>query len=264
MTILFPAPHNPTPSGSLTPALTVADLGFIYPDGTEVLQQVSFELQAGERVGVLGPNGAGKTTLFKMICGLLKPSQGEVKLFDQPVETGSFRSDLGFVFQNPDDQLFSASVWEDIAFGPQNMGLPPDEVDRCVATALALTGTQSLTQRLPHHLSGGEKRMVAIATVVAMNPRLIIYDEPSANLDLRARRRLIQYLQDSEETLMIASHDLEMVLEVCDRVLLIDHGHIVADGKPEEVMQMRSLMESHGLEVPYSLASGSQTRKVEA
>ncbi len=260
MTILFPAPHNSMISEPFAPALTVADLSFAYPDRTSVLEQVSFELQAGERIGVLGPNGAGKTTLFKIICGLLRPTQGEVKLFNQPVEMGSFRSDLGFVFQNPDDQLFSASVWEDIAFGPQNMGLSPDEVDRCVAAALALTGTQSLTQRLPHHLSGGEKRMVAIATVVAMNPRLIIYDEPSANLDLRARRRLIQFLQDSKETLMVASHDLELVLEVCDRVLLIDHSHIVADGYPKEIMRERSLMESHGLEVPYSLLDRAVTQ----
>ena len=254
MTILFPAPHNSKVSKPSASALTVSGLSFAYPDNTEVLQQISFTLPVGGRIGILGPNGAGKTTLFKMICGLLKPSRGEVKLFDQPVGTGRFQSDLGFVFQNPDDQLFSASVWEDIAFGPQNMGLSPDDVDRCVASALALTGTQALKQRLPHHLSGGEKRMVAIATVVAMNPRLIIYDEPSANLDLRARRRLIQYLQDSGETLMVASHDLEMILEVCDRVLLIDHGHIVADGYPAEIMRERSLMESHGLEVPYSLS----------
>lgn len=263
MTLLFPNPQNPSvsetqqspaelPVSSL--ALAASGLSFAYPDGTEVLKQITFDVKTGERVGVLGPNGAGKTTLFKMICGLLRPTEGEVRLFDQLVETGCFRSDLGFVFQNPNDQLFSASVWEDIAFGPQNMGLPPDAVDRCVAHALALTGTQSLTQRLPHHLSGGEKRMVAIATVVAMNPRMIIYDEPSANLDLRARRRLIQYLQDSEETIMVASHDLEMILEVCDRVLLIDHGHIVADGNPREIMKERTLMESHGLEVPHSLA----------
>ncbi|MEO0378588.1 MAG: energy-coupling factor ABC transporter ATP-binding protein [Cyanobacteria bacterium P01_A01_bin.17] len=264
MTLLFPNPQNPsTPevqqSSAELPvsplALAVSGLSFAYPDGTDVLEQIAFDVMVGERVGVLGPNGAGKTTLFKMICGLLRPTEGEMCLFDQLIETGCFRSDLGFVFQNPNDQLFSASVWEDIAFGPQNMGLPPDAVDRCVANALTLTGTQSLTQRLPHHLSGGEKRMVAIATVVAMNPRLIIYDEPSANLDLRARRRLIQYLQDSEETIMVASHDLEMILEVCDRVFLIDHGHIVADGDPKEIMKERTLMESHGLEVPYSLGS---------
>jgi cobalt/nickel transport system ATP-binding protein len=260
MTVLFPNRQNPSaverqqsepPTGNV---LAVTNLSFAYPDGTNVLSQIAFTVESGARVGVLGPNGAGKTTLFKMICGLLSPTEGEVHLFEQRVDAGHFRSDLGFVFQNPDDQLFSASVWEDVAFGPQNMGLPPDAVDRCVAKALALTGTQSLMQRLPHHLSGGEKRMVAIATVVAMNPRLIIYDEPSANLDLRARRRLIEYLQASQETLMVASHDLEMVLEVCDRVLLIDHGHIVADGHPQEIMKQRSLMEAHGLEVPYSLA----------
>ena len=232
----------------------MTNLSFAYPDGTEVLRQLHLSLQAGERVGVLGPNGAGKTTFFKLLCGLLRPTQGAVTLFDQSVEFGRFRSDLGFVFQNPDDQLFSASVWEDIAFGPQNMGLSAEQVEERVAMAMALTGTQSLALRMPHHLSGGEKRMVAIATIVAMQPSLIIYDEPSANLDLRARRRLIQYLLHSEETFLVASHDLEMILEVCDRVVLLNNGHIVVDGDPSEIMQQRSLMESHGLEVPYSLA----------
>ncbi len=259
MTLLFPAPQNSTVSESqeTSTALVLKDLSFTYPDGTEVLQEIQLALKTGERVGVLGPNGAGKTTLFKLLCGLLRPSQGTIFLFDQSIEVGGFRPDLGFVFQNPDDQLFSASVWEDVAFGPQNMGLLPDQVDERVATALTLTGTQSLAQRLPHHLSGGEKRMVAIATVVAMQPSLMIYDEPSANLDLRARRRLIQYLLNSEETFLVASHDLELILEVCDRLLLLDHGHIIADGHPVEIMQQRTLMEAHGLEVPYSLASRS-------
>ncbi|NET34432.1 MAG: energy-coupling factor ABC transporter ATP-binding protein [Cyanothece sp. SIO1E1] len=234
-------------------AITTHDLSFSYPDRPHILQDVNLDVFPGERVGVIGPNGAGKTTLFLLMCGVLQPTSGQAFLFGHPVTAGRFRPDLGLVFQNPDDQLFSASVWDDIAFGPQNMGLPPTELEHRVAEALTLTGTQELSQRPPHHLSGGEKRMVAIASVLATHPQLIIYDEPSANLDFRARRRLIQFLQTSEQTMLISSHDLELILEVCDRVVLLDQGRIIADGKPVEIMNNQSLMEAHGLEKPYSL-----------
>jgi cobalt/nickel transport system ATP-binding protein len=188
-----------------------------------------------------------------LLCGVLKPKSGGISLFGEPLKQGQFRPEVGLLFQDPDDQLFSASVWDDIAFGPQNMGLPPEEVKARVNHAVEMTGTERLLNRLPHHLSGGEKQMVAIAGLLAMMPRVILYDEPTANLDLRTRRRLIRFLQASSETLLISAHDLEFILEVCDRVLLIDDGRIIADGNPKDIMGDQDLMENHGLEKPHSL-----------
>ncbi|MEO0533209.1 MAG: ABC transporter ATP-binding protein [Cyanobacteria bacterium P01_A01_bin.123] len=238
-----------------THALAVEELCFAYPDGLQVLQAVEFEIQWGERVGLIGPNGAGKTTLFMLLCGLLTPNQGEIRLFERAVVPGEFRSEIGLVFQNPADQLFSLSVRDDVAFGPINMGLSADEIERRVQAALYLTGMVEFADRPPHHLSGGQKRMVAIASVLAMHPQLIIYDEPSANLDIRARRRLIQFLQHAEQTTLVCSHDLDLILDVCDRVLLIDQGQIIADGPTREIMGNGSLMEAHGLECPYALSN---------
>ncbi len=238
------------------PAIQIQDLQVSYPDKPGILQKLNLKVPQGDRLGVIGPNGAGKTTCFHSICGLLKPTAGQIHIFDQQVIPGEFRPDVGLVFQNPDDQLFSASVWEDVAFGPENLRLPAAEVDRRVKQALQLTGTEPLADRPPHHLSGGQKRMVAIAGVLAMQPQVMIYDEPSANLDTRSRRRLIQFLQGSEETLMIASHDLEFILEVCERVILLDQGQVVAEGSCWEIMANEELMITHGLERPHSLYQG--------
>jgi cobalt/nickel transport system ATP-binding protein len=235
------------------PALLTSQLTFSYLDHSNVLQSVDLQIMTGERVGLVGPNGAGKTTLFLLTCGVLKPDAGEILLFGEPVLPGDFHPEIGLVFQHPDDQLFCPSVWDDVAFGPQNLGLSKAEVASRVETALSLTGTLELASRPPHHLSGGEKRMVSIAGVLAMQPRMIIYDEPNANLDIRSRRRFISFLETSRETILIASHDLELVLEVCDRVVLLDEGHIVADGDPRETMGDMELMEAHGLERPHSL-----------
>jgi cobalt/nickel transport system ATP-binding protein len=234
-------------------AIAIENLTFAYPRSPKILNQVTVHISTGERVGVICPNGAGKTTLFMTLCGVFRPTEGAVSVFGEPIIPGRFRSDIGLVFQNPDDQLFAASVRDDVAFGPENMGLSQDEIDVRVREALTLTGMSDHAHRPPHHLSGGEKRMVAIAGVIAMLPRLVIYDEPSANLDMRARRRLIQFLQTSHETMLISSHDLEFILEVCDRVLLLDGGEIVADGDPNEVMGDEALMLAHGLEKPHSL-----------
>jgi len=279
-----------------TPAIQVSQLGFSYPNQAQVLQDISLTIQPGERVGLIGPNGAGKSTLFLSICGILQPTSGEIQLFGKPVVTGEFRSEIGLVFQNPNDQLFCPSVWDDVAFGPENMGLSEAEIEHRVEEALAVTGIQKLAERVPHNLSGGEKCMVAIAGVLAMRPQLILYDEPSSNLDMRSRRRLINFLQSFEdkrqeaegrrqkaeptpnpskegnrrqegrgftsitaeavpvggyqETIIISSHDLELIIEVCDRVLLLDEGKLFADGKPQEVMRDKQLMEAHGLEQP--------------
>ena len=235
------------------PVITVSGLWFSYPERPNVLRDVSLTVLPGERVGLIGPNGSGKTTLFLQLCGVLKPSAGQIVVFGTPVVNGDFRSDMGLVFQNPDDQLFCPSVRDDVAFGPRNMGLSEDEIDARVTEALSTVDAVELADRPPHHLSEGEKRMVAIAGVLAMRPRLLIYDEPSANLDIRSRRRLIRLLQASTETILVASHDLELVLEVCQRVVLIDNGRIIADGSPREIMGDDRLMQAHGQEKPHSL-----------
>jgi len=232
------------------PVLEVSGLSFSYPDTPDVLRGINLQVWPGERVGFIGPNGAGKTTFFLLVCGVLRPEAGEILLFGRPVAPGEFRPEVGMVFQDPDDQLFCPSVRDDVAFGPLNLGLPKEEVEARVREALSITGVPDLADRPPHHLSEGEKRLVSIAGVLAMRPKLVIYDEPTSNLDIRYRRRLIRFLQSSDETLLIASHDLEFILEVCDRVVLMDEGRIVANGKPREVMGNVELMEAHGAPLP--------------
>lgn len=235
------------------PALRVSDLSYTYANKRIVLGGIDLCIHEGEKVGLIGPNGAGKTTFFLLACGVLKPEGGMIELFGEEMAAGKFHPEIGMVFQNSDDQLFSPSVWDDIAFGPQNLGLSLEQVNAQVRFAMETTGVVDLAERAPHHLSGGEKRMVSIAGVLAMQPRFIIYDEPSASLDMRSRRNLIQFLQKSKETLFVSSHDLELILEVCDRVVLLDEGCIVADGTPQEIMSDVDLMGAHGLEKPHSL-----------
>jgi len=234
-------------------ALVVSGLTFSYNENRVVLQDINLEVFPGERVGLIGPNGVGKTTFFLLVCGVLRPGAGAISLFGEPLDYGSFRPEVGLVFQNPDDQLFSPSVWDDVAFGPQNLGLSKKEVASRVEEALKTTGVSDLAHRAPHHLSEGEKRMVSTAGVLSMHPQLVIYDEPSANLDIRSRRRLIRFLQVAQETLLIASHDLELILDVCTRMVLLDEGRFIADGDPREIMANVALMEAHGLERPHSL-----------
>ena len=207
-----------------TPALCISGLSFSYPKRSNVLRGITLTVAHGERVALVGPSGTGKPTLFLLVCGVLKPGAGEIAIFGKPMKPGELQPEVGLVFQNADDQLFSPSVRDDVAFGPQNLGLSKARVDARVDEALRTTGTLDLVGRPPHQLSGGEKRMVAIAGVLAMRPRLMIYDEPSSNLDIRSRRRSIRFLQHSPETLLVASHDLESMIEVCDRVVLPDEG----------------------------------------
>jgi cobalt/nickel transport system ATP-binding protein len=234
-------------------ALQVSNLCFNYQHNYAALTDINLKIGLRESVGLIGANGAGKTTLFFNLCGVMTPSYGEIKLFNRLVKPGEFRSEIGLVFQNPEDQLFCPTVRDDIAFGPENMGLSPQEVKHRVNEALYLTGVSHLADRIPYQLSGGEKCMVAIASVLAMRPKILLYDEPSANLDLRARRRLIDFLKTSAETIIISSHDLELILEVCDRVILLNQGTVVADGLPAKIMSDQVLMEANGLEVPHSL-----------
>ena len=234
-------------------AIATQNLTFQYPNHEPVLTNLSLSIQVGQRVGIIGHNGCGKTTLFTLLCGVLAPSSGTISLLSKPVQPGQFRPEIGMLLQDPDDQLFSPTVREDISFGPENMGFSADVVSQRVREALSTTGMDFLAARTPHHLSGGEKQMVAIASLLAMQPQVVLYDAPAASLDMRTRRRLISFLQRSTETMLVSSHDLEFILDVCDRVLLIDNGRSIADGDPMTIMGNQQLMEAHGLEKPHSL-----------
>jgi len=238
-------------------AIEVRELSYAYPQGPTALDGVSFEVPAGQSVGLVGPNGAGKTSLFLCLSGVLKARAkvlhvGGVDVLD-PTQRKGLPAQVGIVFQNSDDQLFNATVFDDVAFGPLNLGLPPDEVRRRVAEALDRVSMAGQEARVPFHLSGGEKRRVALAGVLAMRPSVLLLDEPSMYLDPRGRRELIGLLNGLGGTKVIAAHDLEMILRTCGRVLLLDRGRLVADGEPRAVLADEGLMEAHGLEVPYSL-----------
>lgn len=238
------------------PVVEIRDLFFAYPDGTEALKGVSFRIDHGGAVALVGANGAGKSTLLLHLNGYLPTTRGEVRIGDTALtrETASLaRRAVGMVFQDPDDQLFMPTVAEDVAFGPLNAGLPTDQVELRVATALARVGMAHVRDRPPYRLSAGEKRAVAIATVLAMTPDILVMDEPSSNLDPRARRRLIELLQSFEHTKIIATHDLELVVEVCSRVIVLDGGKVVADGPASDILSDEPLMLAHGLERPHSL-----------
>ena len=233
-------------------------LTYRYPDGVDALQDVSLHIKHGERVGLVGPNGAGKTTLFLVLSGVIDSFKGSVFIAGCDLGNREGRiqvhKKLGIVFQNADDQLFNTSVYEDIAFGPLNMGLSEEEARQRVDRAMALAGLgPEYSDRLPTHLSGGEKRRVAIAGVLAMEPQVLLLDEPSSDLDPRGRRELVQFLDGLSITRMISSHNLEFVLETCERILVFDGGKIRADGPACEVLSDEDLMLKHGLEVPPSL-----------
>jgi len=234
----------------------VRDLSFAYPDGTEALRGISFRVEHGEAVALIGGNGAGKSTLLLHLNGYLSTRRGEVRIGDTLLtrETAALaRRAIGMVFQDPDDQLFMPTVAEDVAFGPLNAGLPPDQAEQRVASALARVGMAHLRDRPPYRLSAGEKRAVAIATVLAMVPDILLLDEPSSNLDPRGRRRLIELLRSFEHTRMIATHDLELVVEVCSRVIVLDGGRVVADGPARDILNDDALMLAHALERPHIL-----------
>ena len=239
------------------PAIDATDLSYAYPEGARALDRVTFRVAAGEGVGLVGPNGAGKTSLFLCLSGVLAAQGGALSVAGLDLRDGAQRRKLpahvGIVFQNSVDQLFNATVFDDVAFGPLNLGLPPDEVRRRVAEALARVGMTGQEQRVPFHLSGGEKRRVALAGVLAMRPSILLLDEPSMYLDPRGRRELIALIGTLGGTRLIASHDLEMILRTCERTLLLDHGKLIADGPTRTLLADAALMEEHGLEVPASL-----------
>ena len=233
--------------------ISVRNLEFSFPLQEPVLKGVNIEVSPGEKVGIIGPNGSGKTTLFLLLTGILCPDSGSLSVLDTPVKTGIFNSSLGFVFQNPDDQLFCPTVRDDLGFGLLNLGYSKEEADSMIDAYLTRLEMSDLAERPPHNLSGGEKRMISIAGVIIMNPTVVLLDEPEASLDSRARRQLIEFLRNSNETLLIASHDLEFLLETCERTVLLDNGRICADGASREIMGDEPLMNSHGFEKPHSL-----------
>jgi cobalt/nickel transport system ATP-binding protein len=236
-----------------TPAtLLVENLSFSYPDGQMALRDVSLRIGYGEKVALVGPNGAGKSTLILHLNGILS-GQGQVHVAGLSVTRPNLptvRAKVGMVFQNPDDQLFSPTVFEDVAFGPLHMGLPEDEVRIRVDRALRQVGMSHYAERLSHHLSVGEKKRISIATVLSMEPEILILDEPSAGLDPRARRGLMTLLRDVPLTMLVSTHDMLMVRELFPRMVIMDEGRIVADGPTEWLMNDTQLLEAHGLERP--------------
>ena len=230
----------------------VNDLNFAYPDGHVALRGVNLNLCEGEKVALVGPNGAGKSTLMLHLNGILG-DKADISISGLSLDTGNLpviRALVGLVFQNPDDQLFSPTVFDDIAFGPLHMGLPEDKVHQRVEEALASVGMEGFGERLSHHLSVGQKKRIAIATVLSMRPQILVLDEPSAGLDPRARRALINLLRDLPITQLVSTHDLRMVQELFPRMVIMDEGEIVADGPTPELMANQALLEAHGLEQP--------------
>lgn len=229
---------------------------FEYPDGTKALNGINILITHGESVGIVGANGSGKTTFLMHLNGYLLPTSGTINIGDVILNKKTrleIRKKVGVVFQNPDDQLFMPTVYEDVAFGPINLGLDESVVEIKVKKALETVGCYELKNKPPHHLSGGQKRAVAIASVIAMEPDILAMDEPSSNLDPKSRRSLINLLKSFTHTKIIASHDLDMILDICERCVVIKDGVIVADGPSKIILSDEKLLEENNLELPLSL-----------
>jgi len=230
--------------------LQIQDLHFAYPDGHQALRGINLSVCEGEKIALVGPNGAGKSTLMLHLNGILG-EDSPITIAGLKLEKGNLpliRALVGLVFQNPDDQLFSPTVFEDIAFGPLHMGLPEEEVRARVEEALAVVGMDDFGSRLSHHLSMGQKKRIAIATVLAMHPQILVLDEPSAGLDPRARRALINFLRDLPITMLVSTHDLRMAADLFPRMVIMDEGKIVADGPTQTLLEDEELLFTHGLE----------------
>ncbi|MDO8302091.1 MAG: ATP-binding cassette domain-containing protein [Sedimentisphaerales bacterium] len=235
----------------MAPAIEIENFSYRYADGTDAVRGISLSIGHGERVAFIGPNGAGKSTLLLGMLGFVKGS-GRVLIDGIEVRrenTKKIRTLTGSVLQDPDEQLFMPTLFDDVAFGPLNMGLEEAEIRRRVEHALATVGLEGKGHRPPHHLSAGQKRAAAIATVLSMSPKIITMDEPDSSLDPRSRKRLVELLRTLTQTLVIASCNMEFVAQLCERVILIDGGKIVADGKAKAILSDAALMEEHGLEI---------------
>ena len=231
----------------------VAGVAFAYPGGHAVLEDVSFDVGAGERVGLVGPNGAGKSTLLHLLVGLDEPSAGAITVAGIPVRPGRLaevRSHVGMVFQDPDDQLFLPTLVEDVAFGPLNQGVPPAEARRLAEEQLEALGLAAMAERAAHHTSGGERRRAALATALVSRPEVLLLDEPTDGLDARGRQAIVRILRARPEALVVATHDLDVVRAVCSRMLVLDRGRLVADGPTERILGDAVLLSRHGIRVP--------------
>jgi cobalt/nickel transport system ATP-binding protein len=237
-------------------SLEISGLAYAYPDGNQALYGVNLSINQGERVALLGPNGAGKTTLVLHLNGIIPTMQGQVRVAGELVDSKnaesikSVRHKVGIVFQDPDDQLFMPTVGQDVAFGPYNAGLRGIELDKAVKEALELVGMSEFIDRPPHHLSFGQRRRVAVATVLAMKPEILVMDEPSSNLDPAARRELAEIITSLDVTLLMVTHDLPFAHELCQRAVILSAGVVAADDEISRVLSDKQLLTAHRLELP--------------
>lgn len=242
------------------PSVQVTALHYAYPDGNQALNGVNLTIEKGERVALLGPNGAGKTTLVMHLNGILSPTSGSISISEFTLDsenkevTKKVREKVGIVFQDPDDQLFMPTVFEDVAFGPTNMGLSKEEIESRSVKALEMVGMLALRERAPHHLSFGQRRRVAVATVLAMEPEILILDEPSSNLDPASRRELSEILLSLDVTILMVTHDLPYAFEICQRSLILNQGEIVADDQTVNILRNEKLLLANRLELPKGFA----------
>lgn len=247
------------PETTAQPLLELAGVSYRYPDGTEALRDVSLAVREGRSLALLGPNGAGKSTLLLHLNGILRAVAGAVRVDGREVSDATVRDirrDVGLVFQDPDDQLFMTTLYEDVAFGPLNLGLSAEEVDRRVHAALHNVGLADAASRPGHHLSFGQRKRAALATVLVMEPRVLVLDEPTANLDPRSRRQMVELLRSLGTTALVATHDMDVAWELCEDAAVLDGGTIVARGTREEILTDEALLAEHGLELPWAVRSG--------
>lgn len=241
----------------MTPVIEISGLAYAYPDGHQALFGIDVAIDRGERVALLGPNGAGKTTFVLHLNGILYGGAGKVRIAGSDVtpadrdQVREIRRRVGVVFQDPDDQLFMPTVRDDVAFGPANLGLRGAELDSRVAEALQAVGMDDVADRAPHHLSFGQRRRVAVATVLAMRPDVLVLDEPTSNLDPASRRELSEVIRSLDVTTLVVTHDLPYALELCERSIVLSGGTIVADGPTPEILSDDDLLREHRLELPY-------------
>ena len=239
-----------------SPLIELSGVGYRYPDGTEALGGVDLVVHQGRSLALLGPNGAGKSTLLLHLNGILRATSGSVRVGGRTVDDATVRDvrmDVGLVFQDPDDQLFMTTLYEDVAFGPLNMGLGAEETAGRVHRALHEVGLADAASRPGHHLSFGQRKRAALATVMVMEPRVLVLDEPTANLDPRSRRQMIELLQSAGTTALIATHDMDVAWELCDDAAVLDAGTIVAQGTREDILTDEALLRDHGLELPWAV-----------
>ena len=236
--------------------IELKQVDFAYDKNVQILKQVTMQIESGESVGLIGANGVGKSTLLKLLVGLNENYTGDIRVEGIPVSNqnlSAIREKTGYVFQDSENQLFMSTVSEDIAFGPRNYGLPESEVKKRVEDALKRMRIEHLAEKQNYKLSGGEKKMAAIATILSMQPEVVLMDEPTIALDPKNRRNLIHILNELSQTKLIASHDLDMIYDTCDRVVLMDQGEVVADGMAKEILTDQKLLEEHGLELPLGI-----------